>query len=39
MEQKEKLGLTRHKDRTNTKAAYAEPTSAIQKDEVCICYL
>ncbi|XP_023000657.1 SNAP25 homologous protein SNAP33-like [Cucurbita maxima] len=34
MEQKEKLGLTHHKGRTNTKAAYAEPTSAIQKVEV-----
>lgn len=34
LEQKERLGLTHHKGRTNTKAAFAEPTSAIQKVEV-----
>ncbi|XP_023523341.1 SNAP25 homologous protein SNAP33-like [Cucurbita pepo subsp. pepo] len=34
LEQKEKLGLTHHKGRTNTKAAFAEPTNAIQKVEV-----
>ncbi|KAL0535663.1 hypothetical protein IC582_030004 [Cucumis melo] len=34
LEQKERLGLTHHKERTSTKAAFAEPTNAIQKVEV-----